>query len=158
MTNLEPDDRHETIEDLLQEVWLRLARHAKNGDPTRKFSTWLFTIAANLAHNEHRNRKRRFGRLPLVRNAETGDTEEFDPPDTAPRADELCEHRDTLEQLTEFLADNTSDDNARTLEMRAVQGFTYEEIARVTGVPVGTVKSRLSRGREAARAFLKAQT
>ena len=52
----------ERAEDLVQEAFLRVYRHLNRFDPSRKFSTWVYTIASNLARNELRNRKR----SPLV--------------------------------------------------------------------------------------------
>ena len=52
----------ERAEDLVQEAFIRVDRHLHRFDPTRKFSTWIYTIASNLAKNELRNR----GRSPLV--------------------------------------------------------------------------------------------
>lgn len=52
-------------EDLLQETWVRVFRHAGRFDPTKKFSTWVYTIAGNLGKNSLRNRSRRGRQIPL---------------------------------------------------------------------------------------------
>jgi RNA polymerase sigma-70 factor, ECF subfamily len=159
LRQLEPDVRHALVEDLLQDVWIRIAKHARNGNPEKKFSTWLFTISANLARNEHRNRKKKAVRMPLLRNPDSGTMDEYEPvaPPSKFQPDLLIESKDLLEQLFEWLSDNTSDDNATALLMREVEGMSYAEMAERLGVPEGTVKSRLHRGREVARRYLKSQ-
>jgi DNA-directed RNA polymerase specialized sigma24 family protein len=73
----------------------------------------------------------------------------------ASQPDFLCEQRDTLEHLSKYLSKNASRENVVVLELREVQGYTYSEIAQWLNIPVGTVKSRLSRVRAVAKRFAK---
>lgn len=152
---LESDDRRATIEDVLQEVWLRVVRYAIRLNPQHKFSTWIFTVATRLALNEHRNRRRRAGRIPMLVDPETGVPEEMDIVDnhSQSRPDVVCEGRDTLEKLAQYLKQHCGRINLVVLELREVHGYSYAEIAQRVGVPVGTVKSRLGRARQVARRF-----
>jgi len=134
-------------EDLAQEVFLRVYRHAGTYRVTARFTTWLYTIASNLGKNELRNRARR-------RNVSMEDT---------PR--ELHEgdyHLGTREDLLQ--PDRITDLNDRQakvriaidslpehfrmmLVLRDLEGFAYEEIASMMDLPLGTVKSRINRAR-----------
>ena len=84
----------ERAEDLVQEAFLRVYRHLDRFDRTRKFSTWVYTIASNLAKNELRNRSR----SPLIAFDQGRAVEEEEPraveyEDTASRPDHLYEQR-----------------------------------------------------------------
>jgi RNA polymerase sigma-70 factor (ECF subfamily) len=134
-------------EDLAQEVFLRVYRHAGTYRVTARFTTWLYTIASNLGKNELRNRARR-------RNVSMEDT---------PR--ELRQEDYHLGTREDFLApDRISDLNDRQrkvrwaidtlpehfrimLVLRDLEGFSYEEIAGMMELPLGTVKSRINRAR-----------
>jgi RNA polymerase sigma-70 factor (ECF subfamily) len=94
-------------QDLVQEAFIRVTRHLHRFDTTKKFSTWVYTIAGNLSKNELRNRSR----SPLV--------------------------------LFQRLTGNWDDDH-RPIQL---EGKSYEEISKITGVNLGTVKSRLHRAR-----------
>ena len=155
LRQLEPDVRHATTEDILQEVWLRVMRFATKLNPQHKFSTWIFTVATNLARNEHRNRKRRAGRIPILVETVAETIEELEVADTRPqsRPDVLCEGRDTLAKLAQYLQQHTSRNNLLALELREGLGYSYTEIAEYIGAPIGTVKSRISRARRVARRF-----
>lgn len=135
-------------EDLVQEAFLRVFRHLHRFDRTRKFSTWVYTIASNLARNELRNRKRN----PLVlyqaleaMNPGAGPIEFEDPHN---RPDELF-HRRQLREKVDAAVDRLGDTHRTIFVMRELEGRSYEEIARETGTHLGTVKSRLNRARSA---------
>ncbi len=134
-------------EDLAQEVFLRVYRHAGTYRVTARFTTWLYTIASNLGKNELRNRARR-------RNVSVED---------APR--ELQQEDYHLGTREDLLApDRVADLNDRQrkvrlaigslpdhfrmmLVLRDIEGFAYEEIASMLDLPLGTVKSRINRAR-----------
>jgi RNA polymerase sigma-70 factor (ECF subfamily) len=138
----------ERAEDLVQETFLRVYRHLHRYDPSRKFSTWLYTIGSNLAKNELRNRKR----SPLVlfqtlRQRWRGEQRPFDFEDSANRPDRMyaVQHlREVVDQTVARLADH----HREVFVLRELEGRSYEEIAEITGCNIGTVKSRLNRARQ----------
>ncbi len=136
----------ECADDLAQEVFVRVFVHRRNYRRGSKFSTWLFTIAANLAKNEIRRRVRR-------RNWFSLDAMQEVLKDSAlPLADptESRESRMEREQLQEAMgrAISTVPEKYRlALVLRDVEGLPYEEIAQVLGIPGGTVRSRINRAR-----------
>jgi RNA polymerase sigma-70 factor (ECF subfamily) len=139
----------ERAEDLVQEAFLRVYRHLHRFDPARKFSTWLYTIASNLAKNELRNRRR----SPLV---PYGALQPHDGPDPQPlqfeaagtRPDEMYASRYLHEAVTAAVA-CLSPSHREVFVLREIEGRSYEEIARLTASNLGTVKSRLNRARRA---------
>ncbi len=133
-------------EDLVQEAFLRVYRHLHRFDRSRKFSTWVYTIASNLARNELRNRKRN----PLVlyqtlegNNPDAGPIE-FEDPDNRP--DEMFHQRELRAQV-DAAVDRLGDTHRTVFVMRELEGKSYEEIAERTRTNLGTVKSRLNRAR-----------
>jgi len=137
----------ERAEDMAQETFLRVFRHIHRFDTSKKFSTWIYTIASNLGKNELRNRSRN----PLVlyqtlsKNKEAGDAPlEWEDPKYRP--DDLYRKRH-LEALVASVADRLPEHHRKVFLLREMQGKTYEEIAELTGTKVGTVKSRLNRAR-----------
>jgi len=140
----------ECSDDLAQEVFVRVYVHRRNYRRGSKFSTWLFTIAANLAKNEIRRRVRRRNWFSLDALQELlGDS-------AAQLADstEGQEQRLQREQLQEAIgrAIATVPEKYRlALVLRDIEGLAYEEIGQVLGIPGGTVRSRINR----ARAMLK---
>ena len=134
-------------EDLIQEVFIRVHRHLHRFDQTRKFSTWIYTIASNLAKNELRNRSRN----PLVlfqtikKHWEEDDRPlEFE--DHKTRPDDLYRKRH-LKSLVDWSVEQLPEHHRTVFVLRELQGKTYEEIAEVTNCNLGTVKSRLNRAR-----------
>jgi len=134
-------------EDMTQETFLRVFRHIHRFDTSRKFSTWIFTIASNLGKNELRNRARN----PLVlhqalKRQSDGDDRplEWEDPRNAP--DDLF-HKRHLRALVESVTDQLPEHHRNVFVMREMQGKSYDEIAELTGIKVGTVKSRLNRAR-----------
>ena len=134
-------------EDLVQEVFIRVHRHLHRFDQSKKFSTWIYTIASNLAKNELRNRSRN----PLVlfqtikKNWEA-DHRPLQFEDHRHRPDDLFRKRH-LEDLVQWTVSQLPEHHRVVFVLRELEGKTYEEIAEVTDCNLGTVKSRLNRAR-----------
>lgn len=137
----------ERAEDLVQEVFIRVHRHLHRFDQTRKFSTWIYTIASNLAKNELRNRSR----SPLIlfqtikKNWEA-DHRPLQFEDHHYRPDHLYRRRH-LRALVEWSVNQLPEHHRVVFVLRELEGKSYEDIAEITSCNLGTVKSRLNRAR-----------
>ena len=139
----------EKAEDLVQEVFIRVYRHIGRFDRSKKFSTWIYTIASNLAKNELRNRSRN----PLVlfqtiRKNWQDDDRPLQFEDTTARPDDLFRKRHLRELVEESVAKLPAH-HREVFVLRELEGKSYEEIAEITDCNLGTVKSRLNRARNA---------
>jgi len=139
----------ERAEDLVQEAFIRVHRHLGRFDQSKKFSTWIYTIASNLAKNELRNRSRN----PLVYfQTMTSGWEDEDRPlefeDTTARPDDAFERRH-LRELVDAAVRRLPAHHRQVFVLRELEGRSYEEIAEMTNCNLGTVKSRLNRARSA---------
>ncbi len=137
----------ERAEDLIQETFIRVYRHLHSFDQTRKFSTWIYTIAGNLAKNELRSRSRD----PLVlfqslTKSWEADSRPLEWEDPATRPDDLYRKRFLREKVDEAAA-LLPEHHRVVFVLRELHGKTYEEMAEITGCALGTVKSRLNRAR-----------
>ncbi len=128
--------------DLCQDVFLRVyqagARYREEG----AFSTWIYRIALNVARDAGRRRR---GSVPL------DDREPFDV--TGPH-EALC-RREAVEFVTRALA-KLPDDLREVLVLRHYEGLNFEQIARLTGTPASTLKSRFAVALRRLRADLRA--
>ncbi|MCH7991152.1 MAG: sigma-70 family RNA polymerase sigma factor [Gemmatimonadetes bacterium] len=134
-------------EDLVQETFVRVYRHLQRFDQSKKFSTWIYTIASNLAKNELRNRSRN----PLVlfqtlKKNWDADHRPLEWEDTQYKPDDLFRKRD-LRAKVEQAVEQLPEHHRVVFVLREMEGKTYEEIADITGCNLGTVKSRLNRAR-----------
>jgi len=139
----------ERAEDLVQEVFIRVYRHLHRFDRSKKFSTWIYTIASNLAKNELRNRSRN----PLVlfqaiRKTWQDDERPLQFEDPQGRPDDLFRKRH-LKELVDDSAGRLPEHHRQVFILRELEGKSYEEIAEITECNLGTVKSRLNRARNA---------
>jgi RNA polymerase sigma-70 factor (ECF subfamily) len=137
----------ERAEDLMQEVFIRVHRHLGRFDRSKKFSTWIYTIASNLAKNELRNRSR--NPLVLFTSLTKGwDDEErpleFEDPNARP--DDQFRKRHVKELVDQSVA-QLPVHHREVFVLRELEGRSYEEIAEITHCNLGTVKSRLNRAR-----------
>ncbi len=138
----------ERAEDLVQEAFIRAYRHLHRFDRSRKFSTWVYTIASNLARNELRNRQR----SPLVyfqtlsANQQDDDARPLEFADHSTRPDRLYHNRH-LRQAVDATVARLSPAHREVFVMRELEGRSYEEIAERTRAQLGTVKRRLNRAR-----------
>jgi RNA polymerase sigma-70 factor (ECF subfamily) len=134
-------------EDLVQETFVRVYRHLHRFDQTKKFSTWAYTIASNLAKNELRNRSRN----PLVlfqalKKSWDADHRPLEFEDSTYAPDDLYRKRHLRETVEAAVAE-LPEHHRVVFVLRELEGKTYEEISEITGVTLGTVKSRLNRAR-----------
>ena len=140
-------------EDLLQETFLRVYRNRHSYQRIAKFSTWLYTIAGNLARSEYRKRKRR--RMYSLQSVNRDNEEyELQLPDETFRPDNHAESTIQDKYIQDAL-DEIPESFREVVVLRDVQQLAYEEIAEITGLPMGTVKSRINRGRSKLQILLK---
>lgn len=138
--------RHEAdARDICQEVWLKVWQQLPGFRGEAKFSTWLHPIATRRALDHLRKRRRWFDRfLPFS----TGDNtvESAPEPVTTDDARQQSEGNERTALLKATL-DALPPKHRAVLALREVQGLSYEEIAQATGIPTGTVMSRLYHAR-----------
>jgi RNA polymerase sigma-70 factor (ECF subfamily) len=133
--------RVDEAEDLTQEVFVKVFRNLDRFQETdASFSTWLTTIARNQAIDHYRRRReerlRQFGDPAVL--------ELIGSPDGGPLAD--VEREERIQVVRNGLR-ALPGDLREVLVLCDLQGAGYEEISRVLGIPLGTVKSRINRGR-----------
>ena len=134
-------------QDLVQEAFIRVTRHLHRFDTTKKFSTWVYTIASNLSKNELRNRSR--SPLVLFQKLENSWDDDHRPlqfEDHRMRPDDLYRKR-YLRRIVEETVEELPEHHRLVFRLRELEGKSYEEISEITGVNLGTVKSRLHRAR-----------
>tara|TARA_B100000700_G_scaffold291191_1_gene349970 strand:+ start:37 stop:618 length:582 start_codon:yes stop_codon:yes gene_type:complete len=130
-------------EDLLQDTFLKLYTHKHSYQEIAKFSTWLYTIAGNLAKTELRKLKRRktYSVSDLTR-----DDHEFVIKSPDGTAENDAETRNIEKNIQKAL-NQLPQDFKTIIILRDLQELSYEDISRIVDVPIGTVKSRINRGR-----------
>jgi RNA polymerase sigma-70 factor, ECF subfamily len=148
-------DKSEAM-DITQEVFLTLYRkiHQFRGESSLK--TWLYRVAINKIVNRNRWWKRRFlhRTVSLSLNLDGHDRSEMDPVSRRPGPDRQLWAREIQEALQAGLNQLPFEQRA-AVTLRDVHELSYEEIAGVTGVQIGTVKSRIARARERLKELLK---
>jgi RNA polymerase sigma-70 factor (ECF subfamily) len=133
----------EEAEDIVQETFLRVYQHRDSFDFKHCFSTWLYTIALNLARNELRkNKKYKFFDIFDLQNKEV---------EVAVEAKIPSNIGNDLKKAIEELPEKYK----MAFLLRDIEEMAYEEVARVLSVPLGTVKSRVNRARSILREKLK---
>ena len=131
--------------DVCQEVWLKVWKQLPTFRGDSRFSTWLHPIATRRALDHLRKRRRWFDRfLPY----DTGNENavEVAEPATTENAGSLAEDNETVARVRAALASLPPKHRA-VLALRELEGLSYEEIAQATGLPAGTVMSRLHHAR-----------
>ena len=142
----------ERVEELTQDTFLRVHRSRLLFDPSMSFSSWIYTIVANLLRNEYRNRKRRrsipFSALLEQRSGERDHAIlDFVDPNPGPDMQTYTrELRDAIESTLQQL-----EEHHRVPLLMKETGHTFEEIADRMAIPVNTAKSRVIRARGAFR-------
>ena len=138
---------HSRAEDVLQETWLRVARGAQGYSPAARFTTWVYTIARNLCVDAARRESHRASAPLLEEPADTG-TPWNDPERGAGSAE--------LRPLLEAAVAALPEEQREVFLLRELAGVPFADIARMTGAPEPTVKSRMRYALEALRKHLLA--
>ncbi|MCP4677514.1 MAG: sigma-70 family RNA polymerase sigma factor [Deltaproteobacteria bacterium] len=139
----------EEAEDLAQEVFVNVFKKIDTFRGDSSLSTWILRIASNAC----KNRQKYLGRRYYDRPARVLKDEQVSTNPTSPRTagtiarpDELVEGYQTERLLQEAIG-SLDDEQRLVLVLRDIQGMTYDEISEITGLALGTVKSRLHRAR-----------
>jgi RNA polymerase sigma-70 factor, ECF subfamily len=133
--------RAQDAEDLVQETYLKAFRASRQFERGTNLKAWLFTIL----HNTYRNMRRHDGRNPVDVNSET--VEQAIDLAGADRTPEQILTRATLDADLREALDALPDAFRQAVWLRDVEEFAYAEIAAMLEIPIGTVMSRISRGR-----------
>lgn len=167
----------EDAEDLTQEVFLKARKNINNFDHKASMNTWLHTIATNAFYDLLRRRKKLKNTFSFEENPYEDNGENHKNAGAMSGADVVNLHRGRLDATEKFQIDSLHNKKMVTelkeyfnkkgktnptyhmwwtlLELKEIDGLIEEEIAQIFGKPVGTIKSRLFRAREAAREFFE---
>jgi RNA polymerase sigma-70 factor, ECF subfamily len=129
-------------EDLVQDTYLKAFRSASQYRPGTNLKAWLFTIL----HNTFLNRRRRAVREPVSMEPEEIERGSVGLAGAGPTPEQLL-LRDTLDADLQAALDALPESFRQAVWLRDVEEFSYAEIASMLGIPIGTVMSRISRGR-----------
>ena len=133
--------KHDEAEDLTQDIFLKIFKALKTFDRRANFQTWIISISRNLCIDHYRSVRKE--RQTIARDVDSSELQ----PATADRGPYAqAEHQDLRAQLRQAL--ETLPVTLRTaVVLRDLQELSYQEIADRLGLPEGTVKSRINRGR-----------
>ena len=152
---------HEVAADLTQEVFVKVFRGVRSFHGESSLRTWIYRIALREASNQRRWWMRhRQAEIPIEQ--EIGESDSGQPVrlketlvDSAESPFDLVLHEENRARVEAALS-QVPEPFRTTLILRDIEGFVYEEVAEMQGVNLGTVKSRLVRGRAALKAILTA--
>jgi len=134
---------NEDAEDVVQETFCRVFQHRDSFDFRHCFSTWIYTIALNLARNELRKRKRfKFTDIFDMQGKEMEIAVEMELPSNLPKA-------------IDNALKNIPEKYRMAFVLRDLQELPYDEVAKIMNIPLGTVKSRVNRARAMLREKLR---
>lgn len=148
---------YEDAYEVVQDAFISAYRSIRGFEGKALFSTWLYAIVANLS----RNRLKQLTTRSHYEGLSTDDpvlTDEgnlrLEAPSNVPPVDEQLERRE-LQQKVQGCIKALDEEHREVIVLRDMQGFSYDEIGYMLKIPGGTVKSRLSRAREALKNCLK---
>ena len=139
----------EDAQDCLQEAMLRIYRSISGFKGQSSFGTWVYRITMNTCLDELRRKKNKQN-TSLDSLLDTG----WSPQDESASPEKHAVQAETRKLLHEAIRD-LPDDMRSAIVLRDIQGLSYEEIAQALDINVGTIKSRISRGRDKLREKLK---
>lgn len=142
---------YEACVDVVQDTMIKVYRYKDAYSSVAKFSTWVYTIAGNLAKTEYRRQRRR-NFFSISDYGEEHKT--YDIPDEGNRPDVRTDSgiKDEIIQKALMKINITY---REAVILRDIDGMSYEEISEILGVNEGTVKSRINRGRAQLQKLLK---
>jgi len=143
---------YDDCEDIAQDTLIKVYTSKHLYKEIAKFSTWIYTIAINLAKTKVLKKQKM--KTFSLSEAYDDEDKDFDIPDDAFTPDVDANSKFLSQHIQNAL--NQINENYRQLVvMRDIEELSYEEIVEITGLPMGTVKSRINRGREKLQELLK---
>jgi len=139
---------YESALDLTQEVFIKVYNSLARYSPEYKFSTWIYRIAHNSAIDHLRRLSTREVELGMT--ARDGTTYERSVASDAPGPEQLSERAERRAEIEDVIG-QLPEGYRELILLRHAHDLSYDEIAEVTGLPLGTVKNRIFRAREAMR-------
>ena len=145
----------EDSEDIAQDAFLRLYKSKHLYREIGKFSTWFYTIAINIAKTNLR-KKKKLNVISINNVFDRGETGEkdYELPANVIAPDDSA-NASTEGYYIQKAIDSLSDKLKQVIILRDIQDLDYDEIASITELPLGTVKSRINRGRECLKEILE---
>ncbi len=146
-----------SAEDIAQEAFINAYKSIGRFEQKSPFAGWVYRIAMNAWKNRVRYEKRRFffKHDSLDEAVETDDGQmQKQLPDDKPGPEEMLEKKQKSERIRRAM-DELGEDAKAMIVLRDIEELSYEEIAQITGVALGTVKSRIARARDALRIKLQ---
>lgn len=132
--------------DLFQDVWVRLTNNRDRFDPSKKWGTWAFHIAKNIAKNEGRRLKRRFVAPEADFRLKDEETAQVRSAVSTSLPEEMMRERQLEEKLASVVAALTPEQ--RTIfTLRFVEGRSNEEVSTLLGIPLSALKAKAKRVR-----------
>ena len=133
----------ESSEDVVQETMIKLYQKKHYYKEIAKFSTWLYTIAKNLANTELRKRKQR---KTTLLSQFSKDDKTYDLPSNEKEVGQELQ-TEIVSKIIRDAVDQLSEKFKTVITLRDIQQLSYEDISEIIDVPIGTVKSRINRAR-----------
>jgi RNA polymerase sigma-70 factor (ECF subfamily) len=146
---MEPTD----AEDLVQDTIVKAYRFFSSYEKGTNAKAWLFRILKNSYINNYRKKSKRPNEVDYDEVSTFYETIRADQTDTSDLEERL--YRDMLDDTVTKALEDLPEDFRSVVLLCDVEGFTYEEIANMLDVPIGTIRSRLHRGRNLLRAALE---
>lgn len=143
---------YESCSDVVQETMIRVYRNKHSYKSIAKFSTWIYTIAGNLAKTELQRRRRKYA---VSMSSFGEDDEPMELEDKGTLMPDVIVDSGIKEKMIQDALLKISVTYREVVIMRDIQDMTYEEIAEITKLEIGTVKSRINRGRAQLQKLLK---
>ncbi|NGP88905.1 sigma-70 family RNA polymerase sigma factor [Aliifodinibius halophilus] len=136
---------HQDCEDLVQETFFRVFRSRHSYERIAKFSTWMYTIAINLAKSLYK-KKKRMTKVTIHKDPDDSEDRPMKLEDSKILADDALHEKMCINELEDALME-LNENFREVVVLRDIQQLSYEEISEIADLPMGTVKSRINRGR-----------
>ena len=146
-------------EECAQESFIKAFRSLKSFRFDCSFSTWVFTIAVNICRNKRNSAENRFWKrvMRFGQSAGSDENQEWEIEDPAPSPLAMLAEKEK-EVLLQSAVDSLSHDHRTVIVLRYVEELSHEEICRITGHNLGTLKSKLARARQLLQAKLQQES
>ncbi len=144
----------EDAAEIAQEALIRVFRSLRNFKEEASFSTWIFRITTNLCLDEIRKRKNK--QVVYINDEiklEDGEVK-IQIEDKSPGPEEKAQTNE-IRRIVNDAIQSLSEEHRTIIVLRDIEGFSYDEIARIVKCPEGTVKSRINRARQSLKDILK---